>query len=139
MREKNSANLMLVAMAGLSLLAGSLTSETAVAQSSPVRTAALNGDPARGETLDQGCMDCHSIDKNDVGPMHRGVVGRRAGIVAGYAYSKALKNSGLTWDEPTLDRWLIDPGALVPDTKMFYAVEIPQDRADIIAYLKQQK
>ena len=139
MQEKNSANFMLVAMAGLSLLASSLTSEAAVAQTSPVKTAALSGDPARGETLYQGCMDCHSIDKNDVGQMHRGVVGRRAGTVAGYAYSPALKKSGLTWDEPTLDRWLIDPGALVPETKMFYAVESPQDRADIIAYLKQKK
>lgn len=139
MQEKNSANFMLVAMAGLSLLANALTSETALAQASMVKTAALSGDPARGETLYQGCMDCHSIEKNDVGPMHRGVVGRRAGIVKGYGYSAALKNSGLTWDEPTLDRWLIDPSALVPGTKMFYAVESPQDRADIIAYLRQQK
>jgi cytochrome c len=139
MQEKNSANFMLVAMAALSLLASSLTSEMAMAQTSPVKTAALSGDPARGETLYQGCMDCHSIDKNDVGPMHRGVVGRPAGTVPGYAYSPALKKSGLTWDEPTLDRWLIDPSALVPETKMFYAVESPQDRADIIAYLKQQK
>jgi cytochrome c len=71
--------------------------------------------------------------------MHRGVVGRRAGTVAGYVYSKALRNSGLTWDEPTLDRWLTDPGALVPGTKMFYNVQSAQDRADIIAFLKQQK
>jgi cytochrome c2 len=41
-------------------------------------------------------------------------------------------------DEPTLDRWLSDPGALVPGTKMFYNVQSSQDRADIIAYLKQQ-
>jgi cytochrome c len=67
------------------------------------------------------------------------VVGRRAGIIAGYSYSKALKNSALTWDEETLDRWLTDPGALVPGTKMFYNVHSSQDRADIIAYLKQQK
>lgn len=143
MQKKNSAILMLVVIAGLSLLATSLTSEAAPAQSSdqssPVRTAALTGDPARGQTLYQGCMDCHSVDKNDVGPLHRGVVGRRAGTVAGYNDSPALKNSGLTWDEPTLDRWLVDPSALVPETKMFYAVESPQDRADLIAYLKQQK
>lgn len=99
----------------------------------------LKGDPARGETLYQGCMDCHSIDKDDVGPRHRGVVGRRAGSIEGFGYSKALKNSGLTWDAVTLDRWLIDPSALVPGTLMFYEVEKPQDRADIIAYLKQLK
>jgi cytochrome c len=102
-------------------------------------TAALKGDPARGEVLYQGCMDCHSIDKDDVGPRHRGVVGRRAASIAGYDYSKALKSSGLTWDEATLDRWLTDPGALVPGTKMFYEVDKPQDRADLIAYLKQQE
>ena len=139
MQENNSANLMLLAIAGLSLVAITLASGPALAQSPPVQTAALTGDPARGQTLYQGCMDCHSIDKNDVGPMHRGVVGRRAGIVPGYSYSPALKKSGLTWDEPTLDRWLINPSALVPDTKMFYEVESPQDRADLIAYLKQQK
>ncbi len=116
-----------------------LSIDTVFAQSTPVTTAALNGDPARGETLYQGCMDCHSIDKNDVGPKHRGVVGRRAGIVEGFRYSDALKNSGLTWDEPTLDRWLTNPGALVHGARMFYLVKNPQDRADIIAYLKQQK
>jgi cytochrome c len=140
MSQKNFTNFIypLAAIAGLSQLATSLTSEAAVAQSRPVMTTAVSGDAARGEILYQGCMDCHSIDKNDVGPMHRGVVGRRAGIIAGYGYSKALRNSGLTWDEPTLDRWLTDPGALVPGTKMFYNVQSPQDRADIIAYLKRQ-
>lgn len=116
-----------------------LSIDTVFAQSAPVTTTALSGDPARGETLYEGCMDCHSIDKNDVGPKHRGVVGRRAGIVEGFRYSDALKNSGLTWDEPTLDRWLTNPGALVHGTRMFYLVKNPQDRADIIAYLKQQK
>lgn len=141
MPQQSFANFIfkLVTMAAVSLLVTSLASESGVAQSSPAKTAVLSGDPARGETLYQGCMDCHSIDKNDVGPMHRGVVGRRAGIIAGYSYSPALKNSGLTWDAPTLDRWLTNPSALVPGTKMFYAVESPQDRADIIAYLKQQK
>lgn len=131
--------LLLLVTSGPSLLPTLLTSGTAVAQSSSVKTAALSGDPVRGETLYQGCMGCHSIDKDDVGPKHRGVVGRSAGSIAGYGYSKALKTSGLTWDEATLDRWLIDPSALVPGTKMFYAVQSPQDRADIIAYLKQQK
>lgn len=132
----------LVATAVLSLLLALLafpTSETAFAQSAAAATSAPHGDSARGETLYQGCTDCHSIDENDVGPRHRGVVGRPAGIIADYRYSKALKNSGLTWDEATLDRWLTSPSALVPGTKMFYAVRSAQDRADIIAYLKRQK
>lgn len=137
--EVTKVTLQLVAAACLTLLAGSPTRDIAFAQSGALPSAVLNGDPVRGETLYQGCMDCHSIEKNDVGPMHRGVVGRPAGIISGYVYSKALKTSGLTWDDPTLDHWLADPGALVPGTKMFYNVPSAQDHADIIAFLKQQK
>jgi cytochrome c len=97
------------------------------------------GDPGRGKTLYQACEACHSIDENDLGPRHRGVVGRRAGSIEDYAYSTALKNSGLTWDEPTLDRWLINPSALVPGTKMFFQIGDAQSRADLIAYLKEQR
>jgi cytochrome c len=100
---------------------------------------ALQGDPARGRTLYQGCEACHSLDDNDLGPKHRGVVGRRAGSVADYSYSPALKNSGLVWDETLLDRWLTNPSALVPGTKMFFQVSDAQNRADIIAFLKEQK
>ena len=97
------------------------------------------GDAVRGKVLYQACEACHSIDDNDLGPRHRGVVGRPAGSIADYAYSKALKSSGLTWDEATLDRWLINPSALVPGTKMFFQLSAAQDRADIIAYLQLQK
>jgi cytochrome c len=99
----------------------------------------LVGDPARGKTLYQACAACHSIEENDLGPRHRGVVGRRAGSVVDYVYSPALKNSGLTWDEAALDRWLINPSALVPGTKMFFQISDAQSRADIIAFLKEQK
>jgi cytochrome c len=99
----------------------------------------VKGDAVRGKVLYQACEACHSIDENDLGPRHRGVVGRPAGSVVDYAYSKALKNSGLTWDEATLDRWLTNPSALVPGTKMFFQLGQAQDRADIIAYLQLQK
>jgi cytochrome c len=101
--------------------------------------AALNGDSVHGKTLYQGCQACHAVEDNDLGPRHRGVVGRRAGSVEDYSYSVALKNSGLTWDEATLDRWLTNPSALVPGTKMFFKLDNPQDRADVIAYLKELK
>jgi cytochrome c len=100
---------------------------------------ALKGDAGRGKTLYQACEACHSIDDNDLGPRHRGVVGRRAGSVADYPYSTALKSSGLTWDEATLDRWLTNPSALVPGTKMFFQISDAQSRADLIAYLELQK
>jgi cytochrome c len=68
--------------------------------------------------------------------MHRGVVGRRAGAVAGYAYSSALKNANIVWTEDNLDRWLTDPQKLVPGTRMYFSLSNPQDRADVIAFLK---
>ena len=99
----------------------------------------LPGDPKRGEALYQACSGCHSINEDDIGPRHRGVVGRRAGTVAEYAYSPALRASGLIWDAATLDRWLTNPQDLVPGTKMYFSLSDPQKRADIIAYLQLQK
>lgn len=106
-----------------------------VAHSEPT----LSGDASRGKALYQACEACHSIDDNDIGPRHRGVVGRRAGSLNDYVYSDALKKSGIVWDESTLSRWLTDPSAMVPGTKMFFKIDSPQNRADIIAYLKEQK
>lgn len=97
------------------------------------------GDAANGAKLYQACMGCHSINENDVGPRHRGVVGRRAGSLPDYAYSSALKTSGLTWTPANLDKWLAGPQVLVPGTKMYFSVPKPQDRADIIAFLARQK
>lgn len=96
------------------------------------------GNAVRGQTLYKGCADCHSINENGVGPMHKGVVGRKAGSVAGYDYSPDLKNSGIVWTEENLDKWLTGPQAMVPETKMFFDVPDAQDRADIIAYLKEK-
>jgi cytochrome c len=96
-----------------------------------------HGNAVHGKTLYQACQACHSIEDNDLGPRHRGLVGRRAGSVEDYGYSNALKSSGLTWDEATLDRWLTNPSALVPGTKMYFQIADAQARADIIAYLKE--
>jgi len=95
------------------------------------------GDPVHGKVLYQVCMGCHSLDEDDVGPRHRGVVGRVAGTVPGYAYSPALRNSHIVWSPETLDRWLTNPQGLVPGAKMFFAMPSPQDRADVIAYLTE--
>jgi cytochrome c len=96
------------------------------------------GNASRGEELYQGCQDCHSIDKNDVGPMHKGVVGRPSGAVPGYNYSPALRDAKIVWTEENLDKWLSGPQEFIPGTKMFYEVQNPQDRADIIAFLKER-
>jgi cytochrome c len=84
------------------------------------------------------CAGCHSTQagKTLFGPSLAGVGGRRAGTLPGYAYSPALKASGLTWNAKTLDRWLISPKKTVPSTKMpFNGIQDPKSRAQVIAYL----
>jgi cytochrome c len=110
-------------LGGMTLLAGSANAAASA---------------SRGEELYQGCQDCHSIERNEVGPMHKGVVGRAAGSVPGYNYSRALQNAKIIWTEENLDKWLANPSQFVPGTKMFYAVQDAQDRADIIAFLKER-
>jgi cytochrome c len=125
----------MIRIAACALIAGGFIAAVAFASAG----SASQGDPVRGKALYQSCGGCHSIDDNDLGPRHRGVVGRRAGSIDDYSYSAALKASGLTWDEATLDRWLTNPSALVPGTKMFFKIDDAQSRADIIAYLKEQR
>ncbi|MGH6780656.1 MAG: c-type cytochrome [Sphingomonadaceae bacterium] len=95
------------------------------------------GDIGRGATLYQAkCGACHSLDANRIGPAHRGVFGRRAGAAPGFAYSPALRASGIVWNAATLDRWLTNPTAMVPGTRMGIRLSTGQERTDIIAYLK---
>ena len=94
--------------------------------------------PSRGETLYEACEDCHSLDKNDVGPRHRGVFGRKADWLSRYDYSDALRSANIVWNEETLDKWLTDPQAVAPGAKMFFHLDNAQDRADVIAYLKER-
>jgi len=97
--------------------------------------------PPAGEKAFAVCKACHRVGegaKNAVGPTLNGVVGRPAGMVEGFKYSDATKNSGLTWDEATLTEYLKNPKAKVPGTKMAFAgVKDDAKIADIIAYLKQ--
>lgn len=98
-----------------------------------------DADPERGAQLyESRCIGCHSLDANRVGPMHRGVYGRRAGTVPGFDYSPALKKAALVWDAATLDRWLTNPQALVPGQRMNFRVSAERDRADIIAFLRRE-
>ncbi len=99
---------------------------------------AAPGDPARGMQIYQRCQLCHSIEHDLVGPRHLGLFGRKAGSIVGYPYSTAMKNSGITWSEETLDQFLRGPQAFVPGTRMtFTGLPNEQDRADVIAYLKE--
>lgn len=105
------------------------------------RVASADGDAAAGEVAFKVCRTCHQIGesaRNFVGPELNGVVGRKAGTVPGYNYSDANKNSGLTWDEATLTKYLHSPREVVPGTKMaFPGLTRDSDIANVIAYLRQ--
>ena len=99
---------------------------------------AAEGNPARGEQIYRRCQGCHSIDANRVGPRHAGLFGRRAGSLDDYNYSDAMRAAGIVWDETTLDQFLTAPRKFIPGTKMpFAGIPDAQERADLIAYLKQ--
>jgi cytochrome c len=107
--------------------------------------ASAAGDPVHGEQVFKQCKVCHAVGANakaGVGPVQNNVVGSKAGTRAGYNYSPAMKEAGekgVVWDEATLDKYLENPKALVPGTKMVYpGLKSEKDRQDVIAYLKTQ-
>ena len=103
----------------------------------PAALAHAAGDAAHGQELyESRCIACHSPDANRVGPMHRGVFGRKAGSLPDYTYSKALKGTNFVWNDETLNQWLTNPQAFVPGQKMNFKVAKAEDRTDLIAYLK---
>ncbi|CAH0342117.1 c-type cytochrome [Rhizobium sp. CECT 9324] len=99
--------------------------------------AAAAGDVARGQTLFGRCSACHSVDgSKKIGPTLQGISGRNAGAVEEARYSKALSQSNIRWDETSLDAYLEAPAKLVRGTTMTIRTAKPEDRADLIAYLK---
>jgi cytochrome c oxidase assembly protein subunit 11 len=96
-------------------------------------------DPARGEKLfAERCTACHALETNKFGPMLEAVIGRKAGSVASYPYSPALKSAGFTWSAENLDHWLSDPQQFIPGVRMPTRVLEATSRRDIIAYLQQE-
>jgi cytochrome c len=96
------------------------------------------GDASRGEALHvQQCTGCHAVDRDEVGPAHRGVYGRHVAADAAFDYSPALKRkAALVWNEATLDQWLAAPEKFAPGQAMGVSVRDPAARADLIAYLR---
>lgn len=93
--------------------------------------------PVSGKDLfGRRCSGCHAADASKEGPRLRGVVGRKAGGVADFQYSDALRNSGITWTEDQLMKWLEDPEALVKDNDMAFRIVNADERAALVAYLK---
>ena len=107
------------------------------------------GDAKKGEKRFKKCAACHQVGaeaKNSLGPHLNGIVGRAAGSVEGYEYSDAVKNSGITWTEENLVKWIskvkVDgkntPGnkVMIPGNKMIYSGMKEDQAKDVVAYLK---
>jgi cytochrome c2 len=111
----------------------------AVAGSLLAPAAQAEGNAAMGRTLyERRCLGCHGDANlpNAQGPSLVGVVGRKAGTAGGGATSRALSESGMIWDEGTLGQFLAAPSDTVHGTIMPVGTARPQDREDLIAYLK---
>jgi cytochrome c len=95
-------------------------------------------DTRAGEAVYARCLGCHALAYDRTGPRHCGLFGRRAGSVADFPYSDAMKRSKIVWDAQTLDWFLSNPPKAVPGTSMGYAgVADRAERTALIAYLKQ--
>lgn len=125
---KNSITAAAVIVAGMAIAAGP--------------AAAQSGEAAKGQRVfNTQCRSCHTLEKDGAqttGPTLHGLFGRKAGTNAGYAYSDAMKNSGIVWDDATLAEYNRDPKGKVPGTKMLYnGVKNAGQLADLVAYLKE--
>jgi cytochrome c len=103
--------------------------------------ARADGDVEEGKKIFTKCKVCHQLEpgKNTIGPTLSGVVGRKAGSIEGYKYSPTMASSGLTWDDATLDKYLADPKAVVPNGKMIFpGLKNEKERQDVIAFLKAE-
>lgn len=105
-----------------------------------VSASAAGGDPAHGKTVFARCAACHDLNtgKTVLGPSLKGIVGRKAGSVAGFSYSAAMKAKAIDWTPANLDAFITAPTHYVPGTRMpFAGLPDAKDRADLIAYLQQ--
>jgi len=103
--------------------------------------AALAQDAAAGKTSFNKCLACHAVGegaRNKVGPILNGLDGRKSGMVEGYSYTEANKNSGITWNKDQFLDYIRDPKAKIPGTKMVFAgIKKENEAADLWAFLAQ--
>lgn len=122
------------------LVVASAVSSAAAAPSTEGKQSVAAGDAIRGKAVyDAKCSACHSVDDNRVGPLHKGVLGRKAGGAPDYEYSNALQKSKVVWTPQLLEKWLTDPESVIPGQKMGYRLEMPQNRKDVVQYLSTLK
>ena len=97
-------------------------------------------DVAKGREQFKKCEACHTLEPGvtKIGPHLAGLFGRKASSVEGFAYSTAMKNSGIVWDEKTMDEYVAAPSKVVKGGKMVFAgIAKPEDRENLIAFLKE--
>lgn len=122
------------------VLASALFAATLAFAPAHADSAAQAGDAAKGRAFFSTCAGCHDLTSTSkIGPPLKGVVGRKAGTVAGANYSPAMKKAGIVWTAQTLDTYLAGPAAMVPGSRMAIRITDAQKRADLIAYLKTLK
>lgn len=143
MRDTLKIGLALLTAAGttfsLGLMTAAATAEPIALEVTGEDGAALTGDPEAGEKVFRQCATCHALKEgeNRTGSSLHGIIGRTAGTVEGYNYSKANRESGIVWSEQELFAYLENPRKTIPGTKMaFVGLKKPGDRANLIAYLK---
>lgn len=130
---------MSISKTGLGFMAFGAATLAALAVAGAAQAAGPAGDATRGKTVFARCAACHDLNTGAIrmGPSLKGVFGRKAGTFANFSYSAGMKGKGVTWDANTLDAFLTAPMKYVPGTRMaFPGLGNPQDRADVIAYLK---
>jgi cytochrome c len=124
---------------GIALLVALVLSGGAAALAQTPPAGPAGGDAAAGEQLFlDRCTFCHIPEGGGQGPSLKGVYGRKAAGAPGFAYSAALKASGVTWTGPELDRYLTNPSVAIPGSAMPLTVPDAKERADLIAYLAAQ-
>ncbi len=105
----------------------------------PVAVADIRPPEATFDPIFEPCAHCHQVGRGArtaTGPSLQGLIGRRAGTLAGYPFSDAMRSSGLTWDEGTLDRFIASPQSVVSGTRMIYAgMDDPARRKALIDFI----
>ena len=97
-------------------------------------------DAAKGKKVYSKCKACHALKagKNKVGPTLHGLFGRKAATVPNFKYSKAMRASGVTWDEESLRAYLKKPRKFIKGTRMAFAgIKKKKQMDDLVAYLKE--
>jgi cytochrome c len=102
---------------------------------------AIAADVAAGQAIFARCKICHTVEaggRSGVGPNLHGIFGRKAGSLDGFAYSEAMKNSGITWDDDTIRQYLNDPKNFIPGNKMaFPGIKDESELSNLLAYLHE--